>query len=176
MASIFAFFLPMSRVVGVFITLPYLVYLIYYVWNKTKRDIKNFLFSFFKTKQVYYILIPLIGFVVYLLFMKVTTGSFVEGFLMEKYNVGKWGVDKLFNPTFLFVNLFFPDSLSLHGFVNSIIDRLFFIAYCVSLYFIYKKLDKTLFVYALLMGMIPIFGSFMSLSSDFFLVHSLMFW
>lgn len=162
LASIFALFIPISRPIGVLIIFPYFVFWVSSMWKQSRENIKTFLIEFFKTKHTYYLIAPLIGFIAYLIFMQITTGSYFEGFRMESYNVGHWDIANVLNPLLFFVNLFFPESSALHGFTNSIIDRVFFVCYCIFLYFIYKKLDKTMFVYALVMGMVPILGSFMS--------------
>jgi len=161
-ATIFVFFIPLARPVGILIVFPYYVYWLLDIWQRSKKDIATFLVKFFKTKETYYLLSPLLGFALYGLFMQITTGSFMEGFKTQGVVVSGWNISNIFDPIYFLVSLFSPSSFAIHGFTNSIVDRVFFLLYCVSLVIIYKRLDKTMFVYALMIGMVPLFGSFMS--------------
>ena len=166
LASIFALFIPISRPVGILISLPYLTYWVYLNVSIASQSFKKILSQIVEklllNKRTYLILSPFLGFAAYFLFMQVSTGSYLEILNVIKYYRAEWNVSNIFNPILFFVNLFFPDSPALHGFTNSIIDRVFFIFYLLLLYLIYKRLDKTMFVYALFFGMTPLLGSFMS--------------
>jgi hypothetical protein len=161
-ASIFVFFIPLARPVGILIALLYGVYWLNEIWQRSKNDWLAFLIKFLKTKQTYYLLSPFLGFVLYAVLMQITTGSFMEGFKEQGLVVSGWNITNIFDPIYFLVALFAPGSFAIHGFTNSIIDRIFFISYCISLVFIYKRLDKTMFIYALMFGMTPLLGSFMS--------------
>jgi hypothetical protein len=162
LASLFVFFIPIARPVGILIALPYGIYWLNEIWQRSKNNWLAFLVKFFKTKATYYLLSPILGFAVYAIFMQLVTGSFMEGFRQQGLVVSGWSITNVFDPIYFLVNLFSPGSFAIHGFTNSIIDRIFFISYCISLILIYKRLDKTMFVYALVFGMTPLFGSFMS--------------
>lgn len=158
LAGLFSFFLPLARSVGVFIFLPFSVYYAQYVyqqWKKNNAVRKDILL------QGLHLLWPLAGLGMLFLFIYIKTGNFFEIFLLHNTVVGRWDVFSIFHPDVFFKNLTqFP--LALHGFTNSLLDRIFFVAYLISLPFIYKRLDKTFFIYALCMGGVPIFGTFMS--------------
>lgn len=166
-ASFFAFFLPLVRPLGIFIIVPHFVFWITYLHNEKKKFSFEFIIEFIKKaifdKRTYFVFSSLLGLGFYFAIMQLTSGNYLSGInALEKSVVGNWQITNAFNPVFFFVNLFFPDSPSLHGFTNSIIDRIFFICFLAVLYLIYKKLDKTLFAYAVMLGMVPIFGNFMS--------------
>ncbi|MBI3984610.1 MAG: glycosyltransferase family 39 protein [Candidatus Levybacteria bacterium] len=162
-ASIFAFFLPLVRPVGIFIVIPHAVFWISYLYKKEKRFSVDFIKKVVFNKETYLVLSSFLGLGLYFLIMQLTTQSYLSGIsALQESVVGNWQIANIFNPVFFFVNLFFPDSPTLHGFTNSIIDRGVFMGFLFSLYLIYKKLDKTLFSYALMLGMVPVFGNFMS--------------
>ncbi len=157
-AGIFSFFLPVTRPVGIFILFPFLVFYAQYVrtvYTAKRSNIKGVMI------QGLNLLWPIAGLGFLLLLMYSKTGNFFETFILDKTVVGRWDVFTIFRPDIFFQNLF-SFSLVLHGFTNSLLDRLFFVGFLTSLFIIYKKLDKTLFVYALFMGSVPLFGNFMS--------------
>jgi len=162
-AAIFAFFLPLSRSVGIVIIFPFIVFWLIHIKNVSKHTVREYVKHVFLNKNSYLVLSPLLGLLAYFIIMYVQTGNPFEGlYMLQNSVVGNWKLINAINPSYFFVNLFFPDNIQIHGFTNSVIDRMFFIGYCISLYFIYKKFDKTLFVYALFTGMVPVFGNFMS--------------
>jgi hypothetical protein len=163
LAAIFVFFIPLTRPVGILIVVPYFVYWTINVWQLSKANIKKFLLKLIGMKETYYLLSPILGVLLYFLIMQFQTGNYWEGIrALQSSVVGNWKLSNSLDPIYFLVNLFSPGALAIHGFTNSIIDRVFFVFYCFSLIFIYKRLDKTMFVYALMLGMVPVFGNFMS--------------
>jgi hypothetical protein len=161
-AAIFAFFIPLTRPVGMLIIFPYIVF---WLTTKYKEAGRNYLDLFKKVlldRRTYYLLSPVLGILLYFLIMQLTTGNYWEGMRLEYAIVGAWKVSNVFDPIYFLVSLFSPGGFVVHGFTNSIIDRVFFVIYCVFLVVIYKRLDKTMFIYALMFGMTPLLGSFMS--------------
>jgi hypothetical protein len=93
--------------------------------------------------------------------MQHAIASFAGGLTEARHFISNMQLINIFHPDIFLKNLFSPLPAG-HVYLNSGIDRGFFIFYLISLYFIYKKLDKTLFLYALAFGTLPLFGSFMS--------------
>lgn len=162
LAAVFALFIPLSRPVGILITVPYLVFWLDYKYKLFGKDYLKLIQNTVFDKRTYYLLSPVLGMLIYFLIMQLTTGNYWNGLAFQSNVVGGWKLSNALDPIYFLVNLFSPGNLAIHGFTNSLIDRTFFILYCLSLIVIYKKLDKTLFFYALMFGMVPVFGSFMS--------------
>jgi len=155
-SSVFAFLLPLSRPVGILIVLPIAVYILttHFKTNKIKT---------FFVKESFIIISILLGFSVYLVFMKLNTGAFLSGFNAQKMFASENSLSKLLNPLKWFYENFVNITFKIHGFVNSLFDRSMFVFYLISLFFIFKKTNKTFFYYSLSMGMIPaLTGKFMS--------------
>jgi len=166
MASIFSFFIPIARAVGVYIV-P--IIFLEYLRNRDNSSIVKFRLSTFNKPiflkinlKMVVVVFPVIGLLTYLLFMYKFTGDAFEAFNVINYFVGK-NVGIIFTPWVVFSDIFRP-GLVLHGITNSLIDRIFFILFLISLPFIYKKFGFMLFFYSLFLGFVPIFGGFMSYS------------
>ncbi|OGC03053.1 hypothetical protein A3H38_05100 [candidate division WOR-1 bacterium RIFCSPLOWO2_02_FULL_46_20] len=102
------------------------------------------------------------GFASYLFFMKYYTGDYFSGLAAQQYFVSGYSIGNMAALPAWFVRNF-TAALRFHGFTNSLIDRSFFVVFILLLYPIFRKLDKTLFVYALVMALVPVLaGSFMS--------------
>jgi len=102
-----------------------------------------------------------------LLFYRIKVGYAFEPFLLDKMVAGQWSAWNIFNPM-VFLKSFFSFPLAIHGFTNSLIDRTFFVIFLFGLPFVYKKTNKSLFFYYLMMGGVPFFGNFMSYTRYFF--------
>jgi Gpi18-like mannosyltransferase len=150
------FLLPLSRPQGILLLIPLGVFL---------------LLPGVRKKIEYLLPLSLIaGLLVYFLDMQFLTGSFLAGITAQKYFVSNVSLLSFLNPLGWISQNFFYSSLSLHGFTGSLIDRFFFLCALVLLYFTYRKLDKVLFCYALLIALTPVFtGSFMSYTRYFLL-------
>ncbi len=160
LAAVLAFFLPWTRPMGLFIIIPFAFY--YISHHRSLLHNQPFLDRKFTIdKNIVFLLSPVCGFLGYLLFMQLKTGNPFEGFSMQQYNIAHWSVGSIFSPL-LFLQNFFSHNLTIHGFTNSVIDRIFFVIFLVSLPFIYRKTTKPLFLYSLFLGFTPFLGSFMS--------------
>src|SRR4029453_2951181 len=103
---------------------------------------------------------PLLGFLVYLLFMRVTTGDPFAGFEMQRaYNAGR-SLGNLLHPFSILREL--VDVRSFHGVLHSFLDRAVFLGVLASLVPLWR-LDRLLFWYVLPMALVgPLSGSFVS--------------
>ncbi len=161
-ASLFSFFIPLARPTGLFIILPFFSYLLLKTIGKSENKKTNK--SWWKVKidkSIILLFMPIAGFISYLLFMQLSTGNAFTGIAMQNVVVGKWSVTNLFHPE-IFIKNFIFTPLSIHGFTDSLIDRIFFIISILSLPIIYKKTGFVLFVYCLPIFAVPLLGSFMA--------------
>lgn len=158
LAAVFSLLLPLTRPLGIVIVIPFLVY---FIFNYFKFSFRKT--SFYKTidKNIFFLLFPFIGMSIYFLYLFLKTGSILEGFIVQQYSIAQWNFFNIFLPQKLFVNLFLIP-WQVHGYINSGIDRVFFLFFLLFLPFIYKKTDKVLFIYAFCLGLTPFLGSFMS--------------
>lgn len=171
-ASLIALLLPLSRPVGVFIIFPYVFYTIHYLYSLSPKSTWQQQFKKILVDYRFFLLLsPILGLLIYFYIMYLYTSSITSGFASAKQIAG-WQITNILHPGIFFKNLFSPLPAQ-HVFINSTIDRGYFLLFAVSLYFIYKKLDKTLFIYALSFGTVPLFGSFMSYSRYLLLVFPL---
>lgn len=164
LASLFLFLLPFSRTQGILLVFPLFVYILF---DKQKKA-TSFAISTFNEKltakfykEYVLIIVPMLGYVGYLLVMYVLTGDPFASYNAQKYFIGQYNVLNIFNPVLFFYNLFEPIK-NIHLYTNSIIDRLFFVLYLANLPLVYKKTDKALFTLYVLMGITPFLGSFMA--------------
>ncbi|HEY1663131.1 MAG TPA: hypothetical protein VGI03_11990 [Verrucomicrobiae bacterium] len=161
-ASIFAFFLPLTRPTGLLIGIPLAVGIAGDYWEAFKGPSKGLP----QKRRVFRpSLLPLfaaiLGAGLYFLIMFHTTGNCMTGLSSQNNTIGHWQISTLIHPQSIFGN-FFPATYTLHGFTNSVIDRLFFLFFVLLLPRIWLKTTPVLFSYALAMGMVPVFGSFAS--------------
>lgn len=173
-ASLISLLIPLVRVVGFFVVLPFLIKLITdKTMSATRFTIPTFNnpISFKLNYQYIFLLFPVVGFLIYLLFMHVATGDGLAGIKAGENFVGGYSIGHLLNPTDIIKNFFVPH-LSLHNYNQSLIDRSFFVFYLLLLPFIYKFLPKPLFYYSLI-GLTPFLGSFMGYSRYIFAVFPL---
>jgi len=163
LAGLFSLFIPLSRPVGMYILIPFILF---FLLDRLKQKKVLLLPSFDRPvkitifPQVVSLLFPFLGLGIYFMIMAHFTGGFLSG-VTSLSSIGSWQITNILSPD-IFLKTLFSSNLTLHGFQTSIIDRLFFLSFVVSLPFLYKKLDKTLFIYALLLGSVPLFGSFMA--------------
>jgi hypothetical protein len=105
--------------------------------------------------------------------MKYTTGSFFSAY-EEASDIWGHTLNYLIYLHRWFLDNFIFTQLILHGYRTSMIDRFCFFVYLYLLYYIYKRLDKTLFAYSLIMGMVPaLIDHFMSYSRYLLVVFPL---
>lgn len=174
-AGAFSFFMPFTRPVGILILIPFVTY--YLLDNSKKRKeitVPSFNepVSLSLPYQWIFLLFPLLGFCAYLFFMQATTGNYFSGFTTETAFIGGYRVENVLSPS-VFLDLFFTKQLAVHNYLYSSIDRILFFLYLCLLPFIYKYAGKTLYMYSLAFGMLPLLGSFMGYSRYIFVVFPL---
>jgi Gpi18-like mannosyltransferase len=144
LASTFALVLPLLRPNGIFIVVPMILF-------------------FGLNKKSLYVFFPVAGLAAYFLVMFLATGDAFSGMKAQSMVVSHFSILNSFHPE-IFLRQLFSTHLVLHGPVNSIIDRLFFGLFLAGLPLVYKKTDLPMFGLYCVVGMVPIFGSFMSYS------------
>jgi hypothetical protein len=135
--------LPLTRVIGLLCILPIAIH----SWQRRKVSISAVAS------------IPA-GFAIYLAIMVATTGNLFAGFAAQQHYKSHGSIAKLLDvPAFLSA-LASPGHL--HGFLDSAIDRLFFLVFIAALVPIWR-MSKPWFAYAVAAGLVPaIANSFMS--------------
>jgi hypothetical protein len=163
-AGIVSFFIPLARPMGTFVFVPFLLF---YFLDRSKKQKEYHLPSFSQpvvikgNAALLNLGFPILGVLVYFLFMQVTTGNLFDGFVQQNRFVLGLGLPNLLAP-FMIVHNFFIPHLSVHSFQTSALDRAFFVFFLCMVPLMYKLLDKTLFSYATLMGITPFLGTFMA--------------
>ncbi len=152
---ILTFLLPLSRAQGILIVVPLFIFFLFRKINLKK--------TFSLPKKCFLFLSLIVGFIINLIIIKLTTGSYFAAFEAQKYFIGDYSILNIFNIYNWFIKNFINITFTLHEFSTSIINRIFFFFFIIALYFIYKYLDRTMFTYSLVIGLIPAFaGDFMS--------------
>ncbi|MPZ47869.1 MAG: hypothetical protein GEU75_00875 [Dehalococcoidia bacterium] len=108
-----------------------------------------------------YVLSPVLGLAAYVVYMQVATGDALAMVHAQALFPVPRGLDNLTDPR-RFVDDFLTVKLAFHDTTGSLLDRVFFIAFVASLLLAYRKLDRPLFAFVLLMGLTPLAGSFMA--------------
>jgi hypothetical protein len=152
--AVAAFFLPLARPIGIFI-LPVLIWELF-----VKRA---------HLRQYAVCLAPVIGYFCYFGIIYYYKGNPFEGFTEQMQFPAQPSILRIVDiPGFVtsFANFTWS-----HDPLNSFIDRAVFIAFLLSLYWVYR-LDTTYYIFALLVGLIPamsnIFMSYTRFSSLIF--------
>jgi hypothetical protein len=141
------FFMPLARIVGVFCVLPF-------GWEIFSRE-RN------QRKLLLYAVSPLLGLLTAFLIVYLYTGTPLAAFEVQSRYVSQGSITKIFQISGFLSDTFRSVSFY-HGVLDSAFDRIWFAWFVVTLPFIYMK-DKTYFIYALLMGLVPAMTqSFMS--------------
>jgi hypothetical protein len=145
-AALTAFFLPLTRLIGVLCVFPF-------AWQMFSRRESSI-------KWVY-CLSPLMGLLAYFLIMYLFTGDPLAGIEGAQRYASEASISKIFDVQSFLGNLFSPVQFS-HSITNSVLDRLWFVWFVLTLYST-LKINSTYFVYALFMGLVPAMtSSFMS--------------
>ena len=162
LAFVLSFLLPLVRPTGILIVPALFIYAFFDYIQLPIKNLKQILKSILRVRpSIIVTLTPFIGYAIYLLIMYASTGNAFTGINYANNVVGGWRIDSLWHPLIFLHNLF-DTHLALHGFTNSLIDRVFFVLFLLSLPLVWRKTDIILFVYALSMGLVPLFGNFMS--------------
>jgi hypothetical protein len=98
------------------------------------------------------IALPLLGYLSYLAIMYFYTGDALRGFRAQEEFFSSASLSKIFDIVGFIKSLYGPTQV--HGFIGSVIDRIWFLLFCASLPFIWK-MNKEWFSYSLLMGLVP---------------------
>lgn len=154
LAALGAFFASLARPLGVLLIIPLLSELPRLLLTKYRKD--TLLLA-----PLFIALGALAGFSFYLLFMAFSTGSPWTGFAAQEFFLAKNNLLNLFHPWQWLQANFLNIDLELHGFINSIIDRIVFGLYLISLYFIYRLKQPRLFWYSVVMGVVPALSGIM---------------
>lgn len=161
LASLFAFLAPSARSIGLFIAVPFLVFL-FLQHKKGKLMVIptfNSPLEFRFHPEYLWLIFPFLGYALNFLYMYIVTGDPFAQYSAFQYFIGNYSVFNILNLPLFFQNLF-GTSLVLHGLTNSILDRVFFVFFVLMIPVVYKKVDKTLFFFYLVLGFVPFFGSF----------------
>lgn len=147
-ATAVAFLLPLARPTGVFIAVPFLVWLIIR-----------------RRWQLRWVM-PLVaigaGLAVYFGVLEMTTGNAFEAFRIQRNFVAQGSLAKIVDVAGMVETLLTPAPL--RNFTGSLFDRIWFLLYLGSLYLVWR-LDRVLFAYAAVIGLVPAASlSFMSFS------------
>jgi hypothetical protein len=135
--AVAAFFLPMTRAIGIFI-LPVLA------WH---------LFSNGANLRRYFVcLAPAAGYLCLFGIMYWFTNNPFEGFVAQGLYPAQPSILRIFDVPGFFHS--FMNFRWTHDCLHSVIDRAIFVAFLLSLYWIHR-LNRTYYVYALLTGLIP---------------------
>jgi hypothetical protein len=147
-----AFLLPLTRAVGIFCLAPL-------VWHLLEQR---------GSARLWLVAtVPLAGYATYFGVMYASTGNPFEGFTAQNYYVNQPSIANLFD-----VSAFLMAAGrvgSLHGMVDSAIDRLFFLVFLAGLPGVWK-LDRTYFWYALGTGLVPAMSNWFLSYSRFLLL------
>lgn len=162
-AGLVTLLIPMTRPVGIFILVPYFIWLLQ---SKHKKFFTISIPSFvekvsFKVRYQYmYLLMPVLGFVAYLFLMRILTGDPFRGFTAQNDFATGTRFENLFAPN-IFITSFY-DLASLSFIPTGIMDRVFFVLFLITLPFIYKVLGKVWFAYSVMFGSVVLLGAFSS--------------
>jgi hypothetical protein len=114
-----------------------------------------------QTKNLLYLLAPLAGLLAYFAYMHFEIGNAFIAMDAEKLYISNRSLENLLRPWHLFPDLF-RTHLSVHGYLDSALDRAFFVAMVASLPLIYRRTGMPMFLFAAVILLQPFLGSFMS--------------
>jgi hypothetical protein len=140
-ASLASFFLPLTRVIGVFIGVPFF-YDIYQSWKEAGKV---------QLGDLAYLIAPSLGMLMHFAIMYISTGNPLEGMNAQMHYVSQRSASKLLDIP-AFVRSFFDVKLW-HGFLDSPFDRLCFL---IMLLFLVKmwKMDRRYALFAIFLGLV----------------------
>ena len=148
-AVLVAFAMPLARAPGVFAIVP----LTFAWWTDGRREGR------FDWRRAVGIAAPVAGLAAYFLFVASATGDPLSGFAIQKGFISDRSVAALIDPVKL-VRSFLAVG-SAHGFLDSALDRVWFVMFLACLPRLWR-IDRTLFFLALPLGVVPALTSFMS--------------
>lgn len=146
-----AFFLPLTRPVGVLLCLP-LAWL-FLIGGESRKRLATLIFM------------VLLGFTLTHFIVFLSTGDLFLAFKAQQPFSAQNSILNFFRPIDWFSRNFIDIALNFHGITDSAIERLIFALYLLLLFYIWKFQSTAFFLYALIVGMVPAFsGLFMSYS------------
>jgi hypothetical protein len=141
LAGLVAFFLPMTKAIGIYIGLVLFLQL----WQQ-KRLLREYVV----------LVMPFLGYLAYFTIMWHFTGNPFEGFAAQKLFPNQPSIDNLFNLGQAIRGLF--NIGQFHSGMNSAVDRFHFLVVAQGLVLVWL-LDKRYFAYAIFAGLIPAFSN-----------------
>ncbi len=153
--------IPLTRPTGIFILLPCLYYVLHspsIVVVSIPTFNKPIKIPF--AKNLMLLIVPLVGILIYFLMHQILLHNPLAG-ITGISSVASWNPINILDPGSLLRNLLSYE-LQLHGFQTSFLDRAFFVLFLCMLPLIFKKLPRQYFYFSLVMGLVPLLGSFTS--------------
>ena len=161
LAAAAAFLLPVLRVPGVVAVVP----MAWVIGGESLRigfdGVRPRFEGFRWHPNLLYVLAPIAGFVSYLVYMHFAIGDAFIAMHTEKLFISNRSIENLLRPDRL-IGDFFLAHYSVHGYLDSAIDRIFFAVFVLSLPLVYIRVDKPMFLFCAIVGLQPFLGSFMS--------------
>lgn len=162
LASLMALLIPTVRLVGIFISIPFVSWYIFEYHKLTLYTEVAVIGRKLLRKDSLFLLSPLLGLGLVMSYFFFTTGNAFAQLDAQKQFVSHYSILSFFNP-FLVVRSLFHFPLALHGFTNSLLDRVFFLGFLFLLFVMRKRISLTFFVVSVVFGVLPVLGgSFMS--------------
>jgi hypothetical protein len=164
-AALPAALLPLARPEGALVILPFTAY--YLAQTQPGRRLLTRLRlplppTLYPLSPLPFVLSPFAGIAAYLAFMKAATGNAFEMFNAMSDYISAHSLGYLLHPLQL-LQLLAQWPLELHGFTDSVIDRLFFLGFLILILPMLRRVHPALAVYALAVGLLNVLsGTFMS--------------
>lgn len=160
-ASLFCFLVPLSRAQGLLVLLPIGVLILHELAGERRADWRA------RLARSRPMLAPAaamaMGVLVYLAMCRWQLGGFFEGLRAQRLYVGDNSLGKLLEPLAWLRSNFLDADLEIHGYTNSLLDRVAFLLCLPLLALVYRTEHKALFAYAAVTLLVPaLAGSFMS--------------
>jgi len=140
-AALIAFLCPQVKAIGIFIIIPFFLYL----W-------RDWRLGRIPARLLGLLLLPILGYGTVFLLMYRFTGNALAGFEVQNQYLARVSVGRIFTPL-RFASAFLSIGTA-HDFLHSPLDRIWFILVLAGLYRTWK-LDVTLCLYALPIALIP---------------------
>jgi hypothetical protein len=163
LAALAGFLLPLLRVPGLVALIPMLWILGGGPLRLSFDGWRPRLTGFRWSRDLLFALAPVAGFAVYLLWMHIELGNAFVAMDAEKAFISERSIENVLRPDRLVAD-FFRSSYSVHNYLDSAIDRVFFVVFVASLPLVYRKVDTPMFLFCAVIGLQPFLGSFMSYS------------
>ena len=161
LAAAAGFLLPILRVPGLIAVVPMLLVIGGDSLRLSFQGLRPRFSGFRWRKELLYVLAPIAGFCAYLVYMHFAAGDAFISMHTEKLYISNRSVENLLRPGRFLADLF-RSHYSVHNYLDSAIDRIFFAVFVVSLPLVYRRVDKAMFFFCAIIGLQPLLGSFMS--------------